>query len=175
VNAARAYNKIVQTGTQSRSSVGLQQAVRWAQEGNLGKLLWARGTCYKRRASIGKVPGEQPIPAGIDYDLWCGPAPMEPLRRAKLHYDWHWVWETGNGDLGNQGIHQMDVARWFLGEQALSPKIFSVGGRVGYEDDGETPNTMFVVHEYAAAPLVLKFAGSRRSRSQRTRWTSIAA
>ncbi|HEX8309894.1 MAG TPA: Gfo/Idh/MocA family oxidoreductase [Chthoniobacteraceae bacterium] len=159
VNAARAHNKIVQTGTQSRSSVGLQQAVQWAKAGNLGKLLWARGTCYKRRASIGKVAGEQAIPAGIDYDLWCGPAEKLPLHRAKLHYDWHWVWNTGNGDIGNQGIHQMDVARWFLGEQTLSPKIFSAGGRLGYADDGETPNTMFVVHEYAAAPLIFEVRG----------------
>jgi predicted dehydrogenase len=159
VNAARAGRKIVQTGTQSRSTVGLQQAVQWTQSGNLGKLLWARGTCYKRRDSIGKVEGEQPIPAGIDYDLWCGPAPMKPLTRKNLHYDWHWVWDTGNGDLGNQGIHQMDIARWFMGEKELSPKVFSVGGRLGYDDDGETPNTMFVVHEYAKAPLIFEVRG----------------
>ncbi len=85
VEAARKYNKIIQTGTQSRSSIGLHQAVKWAGEGNLGKLQWARGTCYKRRKSIGKVSGEQPIPAGIDYDLWCGPAPKGPLKREKLH------------------------------------------------------------------------------------------
>ena len=159
VEAARAHKKIVQAGTQSRSSVGLHQAVQWVQEGNLGKLVWARGTCYKRRPSIGKVDGEQPIPASVDYDLWCGPAPKKPLMRKKLHYDWHWVWDTGNGDLGNQGIHQMDIARWFLGESALSPKVFSVGGRVGYVDDGETPNTMFLVHDYAKAPLIFEVRG----------------
>ncbi|HEX5176016.1 MAG TPA: gfo/Idh/MocA family oxidoreductase, partial [Chthoniobacteraceae bacterium] len=159
VEAARAHKKIVQTGTQSRSTVGLHQAAKWASEGNLGKILWVRGTCYKRRASIGKVDGEQPIPAGVDYDLWCGPAPKKPLMRTKLHYDWHWVWDTGNGDLGNQGIHQMDIARWFLGEDALSPKVFSVGGRVGYVDDGETPNTMFLVHDYPKAPLIFEVRG----------------
>ena len=146
--AARKYGRIVQCGTQSRSSLGLQAAVKWGQAGNLGKLLWARGTCYKRRPSIGKVDGPTPFPAGIDQDLWFGPAQVKPLMRKKLHYDWHWVWDTGNGDLGNQGIHQMDIARWFLGETALSPKIWSVGGRLGYIDDGETPNTMFAVHDY---------------------------
>ncbi len=159
VEAARKYNKIIQTGTQSRSSIGLHQAVKWAGEGNLGKLLWARGTCYKRRASIGNVDGPQPIPEGIDYDLWCGPAAKVPLTRKNLHYDWHWVWNTGNGDLGNQGIHQMDIARWFIGEDALSPTVYSVGGRLGYEDDGETPNTQVIVHEYAKAPLYFEVQG----------------
>ena len=157
--AAEKYGRIVQCGTQSRSSVGLRQAVAWAQSGKLGKLLCARGTCYKRRPSIGKVDGPQPWPAAIDRDLWYGPAPVKPLMRKKLHYDWHWVWDTGNGDLGNQGIHQMDIARWFMGEQALSPKVWSVGGRLGYVDDGETPNTMFVVHEYEKAPLIFEVRG----------------
>jgi predicted dehydrogenase len=157
--AARKYGRIVQCGTQSRSSVGLQQAVKWGQAGNLGKLLWARGTCYKRRPSIGKVDAPTPWPAGIDQDLWFGPAQVKPLMRKKLHYDWHWVWDTGNGDLGNQGIHQMDIARWFMGEQALSPKIWSVGGRLGYIDDGETPNTMFAIHEYEKAQLIFEVRG----------------
>ncbi len=157
--AAKKYGRIVQCGTQSRSTVGLHQAVAWTQAGGLGKLLWARGTCYKRRASIGKVDGEQPWPAGIDKDLWFGPATIKPLMRKKLHYDWHWDWNTGNGDLGNQGIHQMDIARWFMGEQTLSPKVWSVGGRLGYVDDGETPNTMFVVHDYAKAPLIFEVRG----------------
>ena len=157
--AARKYGRIVQCGTQSRSSIGLQQAVKWGQAGNLGKLVWARGTCYKRRPSIGKVDAPTPWPAGIDQDLWFGPAQVKPLMRKKLHYDWHWVWDTGNGDLGNQGIHQMDIARWFMGEQALSPKIWSVGGRLGYIDDGETPNTMFAVHDYANAPLIFEVRG----------------
>ena len=157
--AAKKYGRIVQCGTQSRSSLGLQAAVKWGQAGNLGKLLWARGTCYKRRPSIGKVDGPTPFPEGIDQDLWFGPAQVKPLMRKKLHYDWHWVWDTGNGDLGNQGIHQMDIARWFMGEQALSPKIWSVGGRLGYIDDGETPNTMFSVHEYPKAQLIFEVRG----------------
>jgi predicted dehydrogenase len=159
VEAARAHNRIVQAGTQSRSSNGIREGVAWVREGHLGKILRARGFCYKRRPSIGKVDGPQPIPANIDYDLWCGPAPKEPLMRKKLHYDWHWVWPTGNGDLGNQGIHQMDISRWFLGETELSPQILSAGGRFGYEDDGTTPNTLIVFHNYKTAPLIFEVRG----------------
>jgi len=159
VEAARKYGKIVQTGTQSRSSHAIAEGIAWVHEGNIGKILRARGLCYKRRASIGKVDGPQPIPPEIDYDLWCGPAPKEPLMRKKLHYDWHWVWPTGNGDLGNQGIHEMDVARWCLGVKELSSRVLSVGGRLGYEDDGNTPNTLIVYHDYKPAPLVYEVRG----------------
>jgi len=159
VKAARKYNRIVQAGTQSRSSSGIREAIQWARDGNMGKIIRARGLCYKRRASIGKVDGPQPVPSSINYDLWCGPAPMGPLMRKRLHYDWHWVWPTGNGDLGNQGIHQMDIARWILGENALSPKVISLGGRLGYVDDGTTPNTQIVFHDYPAAPLIFEVRG----------------
>jgi len=159
VEAARKYNRIVQAGTQSRSSSGIAEAIAWVREGHIGKILRSRGLCYKRRGSIGKVSGPQPVPESIDYDLWCGPAPKEPLMRKNLHYDWHWFWPTGNGDLGNQGIHEMDVARWVLGEQALSPRVLSVGGRLGYEDDGTTPNTLIVFHDFKPAPLVYEVRG----------------
>ncbi len=159
VEAARTYDKIVQTGTQARSSHALKEAVEWVQAGNLGKILLARGLCYKPRGSIGKTESAQPVPNSVDYDLWCGPAPKDELRRAKLHYDWHWIWNYGNGDLGNQGIHQMDIARWFLGEKELSPRVLSVGGRLGYLDDGQTPNTQIVYHDYAKAPLIFEVRG----------------
>jgi predicted dehydrogenase len=160
VKAARKYGKIVQTGTQSRSSrEGIAAAVKYVQEGNLGKILLSRGLCYKRRGSIGKSEGEQPIPESIDYDLWCGPGPKGPLMRQKLKYDWHWTWDYGNGDLGNQGIHQKDNARWFLGEMELSPSVWSVGGRLGYEDDGETANTQIIYHGYEKAPLIFEVRG----------------
>ena len=159
VEAAEASGKVVACGTQSRSNPGLQEAVKFIQDGKLGKILYVRGLCYKRRASIGKVDGPQMPPKTIDYDQWCGPARTLPLTRKKLHYDWHWVWETGNGDLGNQGIHQMDISRWILGENKLSPRIFSIGGRFGYVDDGETPNTMMTIHDYAAAPLIFEVRG----------------
>jgi len=160
VNFARKNNRIVQAGTQCRASrQGIAQAVAWVQAGNLGKIVISRGLCYKRRASIGKVDGPQPIPANIDYDLWCGPAAKLPLMRRRLHYDWHWVWNTGCGDLGNQGIHQMDIARWFLGETALAPYVISVGGRLGYIDDGETANTQIIFQGYAKAPLIFEVRG----------------
>lgn len=160
VEAARKYRRIVQSGTQSRSSrTGIAAAVEWVRAGNLGKIKVSRALCYKRRASIGKVDGSQPIPPEIDYDLWCGPAEKLPLTRKRLHYDWHWVWNTGNGDLGNQGIHEMDVARWFLGVRELSPRVLSVGGRLGYVDDGETPNTMAILHDYPGAPLIFEVRG----------------
>ncbi len=160
VNAARKYKKICQTGTQSRSSrAGIFEAVKWVQAGNLGKILFARGMCYKPRGSIGKTDGAQTVAETIDYDLWCGPAPKDELRRKKLHYDWHWIWNYGNGDLGNQGIHQMDIARWFLGEMELAPRVWSVGGRVGYVDDGETANTQIVFQDYQNAPLIFEVRG----------------
>ncbi|MGV3771709.1 MAG: Gfo/Idh/MocA family protein [Verrucomicrobiales bacterium] len=159
VNAARKHNRIVQTGTQSRSNPGMQEMIKFLHEGKLGKIKVARGLCYKPRPSIGKVSGPQTPPKGVDYDLWCGPAPMEPLMRSRLHYDWHWVWPTGNGDLGNQGIHQMDIARWALQENELSPRVLSIGGRLGYDDNGTTPNTQLIFHDYKTAPLIFEVRG----------------
>ncbi|NLH98429.1 MAG: Gfo/Idh/MocA family oxidoreductase [Chthonomonadales bacterium] len=159
VNAARKYNRIVQAGTQGRSSAAWREAWAWLSEGHIGKVKVSRGLCYKRRGSIGKVDGPQPIPAGIDYDLWCGPAQKLPLMRKNLHYDWHWVWNTGNGDLGNQGIHQMDVARWALGKMELAPRVMSIGGRLGYVDDGETANTQMVVFDYGGPQLIFEVRG----------------
>jgi predicted dehydrogenase len=164
VNAARAHNKIVQTGTQSRSNMALKAAYEWVQAGNLGKIQVARGLCYKRRASIGKTEGPQKVPDNINYDLWCGPASNAPPRRnskqyGPVHYEWHWIWEYGNGDLGNQGIHQMDTARWALGKNTLAPRVFSIGGRFGYTDDGETPNTQFVVQDYGDSMLIFEVRG----------------
>ena len=159
VAAAAKYKRVVQAGTQIRSGEGMIEAVDWIRSGNLGRITAARGFCYKRRRSIGLTHGPQPIPATADYDLWCGPAPKDPLRRAKLHYDWHWQYVTGNGDVGNQGIHQMDVARWFLGEPGLPRHTLSIGGRLGYEDDGDTPNTQVIIHDYATAPLIFEVRG----------------
>ena len=159
VRAADIHQRIVQMGVQSRSGVGLANALAWLKSNPLGKVKYARALCYKRRPSIGKVATETPWPENIDKDLWHGPAEIQPLLRAKLHYDWHWVWNTGNGDLGNQGIHQMDIARRFLGEPALSPAVWAVGGRVGYVDDGETPNSLIIFHDYQPAPLIFEVRG----------------
>jgi predicted dehydrogenase len=171
VHAAAKYDRIVQTGTQIRSSPSIQEALAWLGEGYIGEIELARGLCYKPRQSIGRVEGAQQVDAAIDYDLWCGPAPRKPLMRERLHYDWHWVFDTGNGDLGNQGIHQMDIARWALGEPALPPRTISVGGRFGYVDDGNTPNTQFVYHDYERAPLLFEVRGlPRDTKAQSGEW-----
>jgi predicted dehydrogenase len=159
VRAARRYRRIVQAGIQKRSDTGLIEAFDYIRQGNLGKIKLARGLCYKRRRSIGRVNGPQPIPGHIDYNLWTGPAPMQPLMRRSLHYDWHWVWNTGNGDLGNQGIHEVDLCRWVLDEKGYPDSVQSYGGRYGYTDDGETPNTQVIVYEYKSAPLLFEVRG----------------
>lgn len=158
VEAARKYNKICQTGTQSRSNPGMRQAIEFVQQGGIGTVNLARGLCYKRRGSIGPR-GEYTPPANVNYDLWLGPAPMAPLTRQNFHYDWHWQWPYGNGDLGNQGIHQMDIARWGLGLNRLSNSVLSYGGRFGYIDAGDTANTQVVIFDYAPKTLVFEVRG----------------
>jgi predicted dehydrogenase len=171
VKAARKHERIVAAGTQCRSSEAIAAAIRWMHEGHLGRIELARGLCYKPRPSIGKVDGPQPVPGSVDYELWTGPAPLLPLNRKNLHYDWHWVSPTGNGDLGNQGIHQMDLARWALGERGLAPEVISVGGRLGYDDDGDTPNTQITLHRYPRAPLLFEVRGlPRDAAAQKGEW-----
>ena len=167
VDAARRNNRVVQTGTQYRSCTANHAAIEWARNGNLGPLQVARGICYKPRRSIGKVTGEQQVPEHIHYDLWVGPAPMKPLSRANLHYDWHWDFDTGNGDLGNQGVHQMDIARWMIGQDTMPRRVASVGGRLGYDDDGNTPNTQVVICDYPDVPLIFEVRGLPRDAGQR--------
>src|SRR5262245_22854125 len=159
VQLARKLGRICQTGTQCRSSDGVIQAIEYIRSGKLGEVKLARGLCYKSRGSIGKSAGNQQIPETIDYDLWCGPAPLKPLGRTRLHYDWHWVWDTGNGDLGNQGIHQMDIARWGLGVDTISSTALGLGGRFGYEDDGETPNTHLSFLGYGDKQIIFEVRG----------------
>jgi len=154
IEAARKYNRIVQAGTQYRSDEGLAEAARYIHEGNLGKVLWGHVPWYERRGSIGKVAPH--TPDWLDYDLYCGPAPVKPLRRKKLHYDWHWVWSTGTGDLGNSGIHAFDVCRWFAGYEGLPPRAICIGGRFGVDDAGETPNTQLTVLDYKPAPIFIE-------------------
>ncbi|CAN5915472.1 Gfo/Idh/MocA family oxidoreductase [soil metagenome] len=153
VEAARKYDRIVQTGCQCRSHKGIQDAMEFLRSGKLGQIYMAKGLCYKPRGSIGK--GKlQPVPEGLDYDLWTGPAefhkPGDPsvYNPNLLHYNWHWVHNTGNGDLGNQGIHQMDLARWGIGKETMPNTVQSAGGRYGYDDDGDTANTQTVNFEF---------------------------
>ncbi len=147
VEAARKYKRIVQTGTQSRSNPGMREAIAFIHGGGIGEIKLARGLCYKPRGSIGPK-GNYDVPASVNYDIWSGPAEIKPLSRKSLHYDWHWMWDYGNGDLGNQGIHQMDIARWGLGESTIGDSVQSYGGRFGYEDAGETANTQVSIHGF---------------------------
>ncbi len=170
VNAAQRYDRIIQCGTQARSYRSIRQAVDYVRSGKLGRIQYVVGTCYKPRPPIGKRDEPLVIPSTVDYDLWCGPAAKVDLYRPKLHYDWHWDYNTGNGDMGNQGIHQMDIARWFLGVNTLSPRVVSFGGRLGYDDAGNTANTQVVLHDYAEAPLLFETRGLPRSKEAQAKW-----
>jgi predicted dehydrogenase len=112
--AAKKYNRMVQHGTNGRSSATMQEAVKLIREGVIGDVYMSRGLCFKWRDTIGRTPVE-PVPAGVHYDLWLGPAPKREFTRNRFHYNFHWFWDYGNGDIGNQGVHQMDAARWLLG------------------------------------------------------------
>src|SRR6202047_3230407 len=147
VEAARKYDRIVQTGTQCRSHQGIQDAVAFLRSGKLGQIYMAKGLCYKPRGSIGHK-SDGPVPQGVDYNIWLGPAPERPFNPNRFHYNWHWFWDYGNGDLGNQGIHQMDLARWGLGKNEFPKTVMASGGRYGYSDDGQTPNTELVAFEF---------------------------
>ena len=146
VAAAKKYNRIVQQGSQGRSSPAVQEAFRKMKEGLIGDVYMARGMCYKWRDTIKKTPIE-PVPAGVDYDLWTGPAPKREFTRNRFHYNWHWFWDTGNGDIGNQGIHEVDICRWGLGV-TYPTKISAMGGHYMFDDDQETPNTLVATYEF---------------------------
>ena len=146
VAAARRYGRIVQHGSQSRSSVAVQEGIQELREGLIGDIYMARGLCYKWRDTIGRAK-EESVPNGVHYDLWQGPAPVRPFTRNRFHYNWHWQWDYGNGDLGNQGIHQMDVARWGLGV-TYPTRVSAMGGHFMFDDDQETPNTMVATFEF---------------------------
>jgi predicted dehydrogenase len=168
VEAARKYGRIVQADLDMRSSPANDQAVRYLQSGALGKILVARGIVYKRRSQIGLAPGKGHIPDTLDYDLWCGPARKGPIDRAELHYDWHWVWDTGGGEIANNGPHQLDAIRWALGEKGLPRRALGLGGRFGYKDAGETPNTMIALYDYASAPVLFEVRGLTEKPGLRT-------
>ncbi|HEU0140380.1 MAG TPA: Gfo/Idh/MocA family oxidoreductase [Bryobacteraceae bacterium] len=146
VAAARKYNRMVQHGTGARSSSSVREAAQKLQEGVIGDLYMARGLCFKWRDTIGRAPVE-PVPAGVDYDLWLGPAPKREFTKNRFHYNFHWFWDYGNGDFGNQGAHQIDVARWLLGVK-YPTRISAMGGHFMFDDDQETPNTMVATFEF---------------------------
>ena len=179
VEAQQRFGKLVQVGTMNRSRPAVRAAIKFMQEGGIGKIYMARGLCFKPRPSIGKYP-DGPMQPGekfaltvgstnyeptydaqylskVDYDLWIGPAPKKPFNRNRFHYNWHWQWDYGNGDTGNQGPHQFDIARWGLGKQEHPVKITSVGGYFGQESAQETPDVQSAFYEYADG-TILEFA-----------------
>ncbi|MCC7496735.1 MAG: Gfo/Idh/MocA family oxidoreductase [Bryobacterales bacterium] len=149
VEAARKYDRIVQHGTQARSQGSAIEAVEKLHNGVIGEVYLARGLCYKRRHGIGHTP-VSPVPAGVHYDLWTGPAPLRPFTRNHFHYNWHWFWDYGNGDLGNQGIHQVDMARHAL-QVTFPNKVSAMGGHFVFDDDQQTPNLLNCTFQYDLA------------------------
>ncbi|HVA48714.1 MAG TPA: Gfo/Idh/MocA family oxidoreductase [Pirellulales bacterium] len=158
VETARKYNRIVQHGTQSRSDSDWAGAVDFVRSGKAGKLQVARGLVYKPRPSIGFKKAEAP-PDYLDFNLWLGPATEQPFHRNLVHYNWHWFWDTGNGDIGNQGVHQMDIARWGIDGATFPKSVIGLGGRFGYEDQGQTANTQIAVFDYGDAQLIFEVRG----------------
>jgi predicted dehydrogenase len=171
VEAAAKYGKIVQVGTMNRSRKVVQDAIKFIHDGGIGNVYMARGLCFKPRPSIGKYP-DGPMNPGekyklnvesrateptwdsaylskVDYDLWLGPAAKREFNRNRFHYNWHWHWDYGNGDTGNQGPHQFDIARWGLNKSEHPVKIRSVGGYFGAESSQETPDLQTTLYEYA--------------------------
>jgi len=169
VEAARKYKRIAQTGSQDRSDVGLRAAVEYIKQGNLGSIKLARAISYNLRESIGKVNGPQPIPATVDYNLFQGPASLTPLMRKNLHYDWHWFWDTGTGEVGNLGAHNIDESRWAIGQQSIAPKAISIGGRFGMDDNGQTANTQITFFDYKPVPMIYEVRNLRRRKGLRAR------
>jgi len=161
VEAARKYKRLVQADLDSRSRLSYEAAFEYMHQ-HLGRILLVRIVNYKRRESIGKGMGPGKVPETVDYDLWTGPSPMRPLPRENLHYDWHWQWATGNSEIGNNGPHQLDICRWALRRGDLPGKVFSFGGRYGYLDDGETPNTHVACFDYGGIPVIYDSRGLGR-------------
>jgi predicted dehydrogenase len=157
VAAARKHKRMVQIGMQSRSLAHKQRAMELLRGGAIGKIYMARGICFKRRRSIGRTPVET-VPPGLNWDLFLGPAPMREYTKNRYQYNWHWFWDTGNGDIGNQGIHEMDIARWGMGRD-LPQAVVSTGGKYVYDDDQETPNTQIATFDYGDAELVFEVRG----------------
>ena len=149
VKAARKYNRVVQHGTQIRSNPAIREAMQHLHDGLLGEVYMARGLCYRMRDTIGKFP-DGPVPEGVNYDLWLGPAPERPFNPNRFHYNWHYMWDYGNGDIGNQGVHQMDVARWGLGVKHPT-SITSMGGMYIFDDAKEVPNTIISAFSFPDA------------------------
>ena len=160
VEAAAKYRCVVQHGTQQRSDAKRAQQIAAIQSGKYGKLLVSKGYCCKPRWSIGFKPVTAP-PEGFDFNIWLGPAPQQDYHKNIVHYNWHWFWDFGNGDTGNQGVHEMDVARWGIKDATLPNRVWSLGGRFfpTGPDQGQTPNMQLSVYEFGDVLLVFETRG----------------
>ena len=161
IATARKYGRMCQIGSQSRSTPHVIAAMQDLKDGVIGKLYLAKGLCFKRRKSIGKKP-DGPVPPGLNWDMFLGPAPMRPFNELRFAYNWHWFWDTGNGDLGNQGVHQMDIARWGMGvanDHSGLKAVSSTGGMYAYDDMQETPNTQYASFHYGDREITFEVRG----------------
>ena len=168
VAAARKYGRMVQIGTQNRSSGLLRRTFASLQGGELGPIRFAYALVYRAREGIGKVSGPTPLPPTVDYDLWCGPARKGPLMRRQLHYEWHWFWDTGNGEMGNNGVHVIDICRWALRQDQPPPRSISIGGRLGVDDCAETANTQIGFFDYQPAPMICEVRNVSRPKDPKS-------
>ena len=155
---AHETKKLVQIGSQHRSTPFKMKSFAALQQGLIGKIYLAKGLCYKRRNTIGHKDNE-PTPPGVNWDLFLGPAPMRPFNALRFKYNWHWFWDTGNGDIGNQGVHEMGVARWGMGDPEWPKSAFAFGGKYAYQDDQETPNTLTASFNFGDRELVFEVRG----------------
>jgi predicted dehydrogenase len=156
IEAAYKYNRIVQHGVQLRSSVAINEAIQYLRDGLIGRVYMSRGLVFRWRPDIGDK-GVSPTPPGLNYDLWCGPAPMRPFSRNLVHYNWHWHWNYGNGDVGNQGIHETDLCMWGLGVTSLPERITSMGGKFLWDDCKEVPEIQTSVYHYPKEKKIIQF------------------
>ena len=156
IEAARKYHRIVQHGVQLRSSDAIQEAIGHLRSGTIGNVYMARGLVFRRRPSIGHK-GPETAPATLDFDLWTGPAKLEPFSRRFVHYNWHWTWNYGNGDVGNQGVHETDLCMWGLGVEGFPSRITAMGGKFLFDDDKQTPEVLSTLFHYPDQKKMIQF------------------
>ncbi len=158
LNVARETKRMLQIGSQHRSNPFKIRAMEAVQGGLIGDIYQAKGLCYKRRRSIGHKEDE-PTPPGLNWEMFLGPAPLRPYNELRFAYNWHWFWDTGNGDIGNQGVHEMGIARWGMGDPQWPQKAYAHGGKFVYDDDQETPNTLTASFDFGGRELVFEVRG----------------
>jgi predicted dehydrogenase len=154
IDAVRRSKRVVQHGTQARSRESTREAIEYARSGKIGKVAMAKAWNVQKRDDIGHKPDSAP-PAGVDYDTWVGPAPMMPFNENRFHYNWHWHWNFGTGDAGNDGAHQIDMARWALGVETPT-RVSGSGAKLFFDDDQQTPDTINAIFEYPGKMLMFE-------------------